>query len=167
MRSRASSAPRVVCAALAVLSLSTGAGWQSPLPHATIRSAFEAAQDYGSGHRGVDFPAVPGTSVQAVADSTVALAAGVAGKPVVVLLVDDPHLGRVRVTYEPVLPLVAVGARVLAGQQIGVLAELGGHCGRAPHCLHLGIKRDGRYLDPGPLIPTGRIVLKPSRMLGD
>jgi murein DD-endopeptidase MepM/ murein hydrolase activator NlpD len=128
---------------------------------------FAPAPAYGSGHRGIDLPADPGTSIRAVADSAVALAGKVAGKPVVVLLVDTPDLGRVRVTYEPVLPLVQAGARVLAGQVIGVLAGAGGHCGRVPHCLHLGIKQDGRYLDPAPFLPTGRVVLKPVRTGGN
>lgn len=167
MRSPALPVPQILAAACALIPLGTGAGWQSPVPHSSIRSGFEAAEAFGSGHRGVDLPAQPGTTILAVAVATVVLARQVAGKPVVVLLVDDTDLGRVRVTYEPVLPLAAAGTRVIAGQPIGTLAATGGHCGRTPHCLHLGIKRDGRYLDPGPFIPTGRIVLKPSRMLKD
>ena len=91
-----------------------------------------------------------------------ALAGKVAGKPVVVLLVDDPRFGRLRVTYEPVLPEIKVGDRLVAGQPIGVLAAQGGHCGRSPHCLHLGIKQDDRYLNPSSFIGSGRVVLKPT-----
>ncbi len=90
-----------------------------------------------------------------------ALAGPVAGKPVIVLLVDDPDLGRVRVTYEPVIPDVEVGDLVVAGQAIGTLAATGGHCGRSPHCLHLGIKQNGRYVNPAPLLSSGRVILKP------
>jgi len=144
-----------------LLPLLTAAPWISPVPLASIQADFSPAADYGSGHRGVDLAAVPGTPVRAVTEATVALAGPVAGKPVIVLIVDDPTLGRVRVTHEPVVPNVEVGDLVMPGQRIGTLAGSGGHCGRTPHCLHLGIKHNGRYLNPAPLIASGRVVLKP------
>ena len=63
------------------------------MPHSSIRSGFEAAEAFGSGHRGVDLPAQPGTTILAVAVATVVLARQVAGKPVVVLLVDHRAFG--------------------------------------------------------------------------
>jgi len=147
----------------ALLPLLAGTSWLSPVATASVQSEFTPSLSiYGSGHRGIDLAAAPGTSVRAVSESTVALAGKVAGKPVVVLLVDDPRFGRLRVTYEPVLPEIKVGDRLVAGQPIGVLAAQGGHCGRSPHCLHLGIKQDDRYLNPSSFIGSGRVVLKPT-----
>lgn len=145
----------------ALLPLVAGAFWVSPVPLASVQVDFRPAEAYGSGHRGIDLLAGPGTAVRAVAEGTVALAGSVAGKPVVVLLVDEPSLGRVRVTYEPVLAEVEVGDLVTAGERIGTLARQGGHCGRHPHCLHLGIKHSGQYLNPAPFLSSGRVALKP------
>ena len=147
----------------ALLPLLAGPAWAPPVASPTVQAAFSPAAAYGSGHRGIDLEARPGALVRAVTDATVALARPVAGKPVLVLVVAHPDLGRLRVTYEPVLPDVEAGDRVLAGQSIGTLARAGGHCGREPHCLHLGIKQDGRYLDPGPFLNHGQVVLKPLR----
>ena len=145
----------------ALFPLVAAAAWVPPVPLTSIQAGFSPAPAYGSGHRGVDLRAAPGTVVRAVADATVGLARPVAGKPVIVLIVDDPSLGRIRVTYEPVNPQVEVGDLVVAGQPIGTLAATGGHCGRTPHCLHLGLKRDGKYLNPTPLIASSRVILKP------
>lgn len=136
--------------------------WVSPVPIADIRTDFRLPAAYGAGHRGIDLAAQPGTTVRAVAEGTVVLAHPVAGKPVVVLVVDDPDHGRLRVTYEPVDPDVEAGDLVLQGQPLGTLAGAGGHCGRQPHCLHLGIKQDGHYLNPAGFLGSGRVVLKPA-----
>ncbi len=145
----------------AMIPLLVAFDWVPPVPLALVQAEFRPAAAYGSGHRGMDLSAAPGSAVRAVAEATVAVAGPVAGKPVIVLLVEDPTLGRVRVTYEPVIPEVDVGDLVRAGQQIGTLAAGGGHCGHPPHCLHLGIKQNGRYMNPAPLISSGRVVLKP------
>jgi len=145
----------------ALLPLLLGATWVSPVATTSLQAAFVPAEAYGSGHRGIDLSAEPGFPIRAVANGRVALAGPVAGKPVVVLVVDDPEVGQVRVTYEPVNPAVKTGDLVRAGQQIGNLAATGGHCGRPPHCLHLGLKQNGRYLNPTLYLGSGRIVLKP------
>ncbi len=152
---------REAMAIWALLPLLASSLWASPVAAAPIQADFRPAAAYGSGHRGIDLSAQPGSPIRAVSEATVALAGPVAGKPVIVLLVDDPDLGRVRVTYEPVIPDVEVGDLVVAGQAIGTLAATGGHCGRSPHCLHLGIKLNGRYLNPAPLLSSGRVILKP------
>ena len=147
----------------ALLPLLLGATWVSPVASTSLQAVFVPAEAYGSGHRGIDLSAQPGSPIRAVADGRVALAGPVAGKPVVVLVVDDPAVGHIRVTYEPVNPAVKVGDLVRAGQQIGILAGTGGHCGRPPHCLHLGLKQSGRYLNPTGFLGSGRVVLKPLR----
>lgn len=134
--------------------------WIWPLLVAGGITAFSAPTGpYGSGHRGIDLPAVPGSRVVAVADATVAWAGPVAGKPVLVLRLDPTH----RVTYEPVTTDLAVGTAVTAGQEIGTLAALGGHCGTAAghHCLHLGLREGATYIDPLPYLRSGHPVLKP------
>ena len=147
----------------ALLPLLLGATWVSPVASTSLQAVFVPTEAYGSGHRGIDLSAQPGSPIRAVADGRVALAGPVAGKPVVVLVVDDPAVGHIRVTYEPVNPAVKVGDLVRAGQQIGILAGTGGHCGRPPHCLHLGLKQSGRYLNPTGFLGSGRVVLKPLR----
>ena len=147
----------------ALLPLLLGATWVSPVASTSLQAVFVPAEAYGSGHRGIDLSAQPGSPIRAVADGRVALAGPVAGKPVVVLVVDDPAVGHIRVTYEPVNPAVKVGDLVRAGQQIGILAGTGGHCGRPPHCLHLGLKQSGHYLNPTGFLGSGRVVLKPLR----
>ena len=147
----------------ALLPLLLGATWVSPVASTSLQAVFVPAEAYGSGHRGIDLSAQPGSPIRAVADGRVALAGPVAGKPVVVLVVDDPAVGHIRVTYEPVNPAVKVGDLLRAGQQIATLAGTGGHCGRPPHCLHLGLKQSGRYLNPTGFLGSGRVVLKPLR----
>ena len=68
-----------------------------------------------------------------------------------------------RSTYEPVTPAVVAGDRVVAGDVIATLDLIGGHClPRA--CLHWGLLRGGRYLDPLSLVGAGPVRLFP---LGD
>lgn len=96
---------------------------------------------WGSGHRGVDVAAEPGTVVVTPADGTVTFAGMVAGRPVLVV----SH-GDTRTTLEPVTATVPVGTPVTVGQQVGVL-EAGHQCA-APACLHWGLLRGQTYLNP-------------------
>ena len=67
---------------------------------------------------------------------------------------------RLRTTYEPVTPLVPAGARVTAGQPIGIL--LSGHDGcPVSACLHWGLRRGAEYLDPLLLLGAVRMRLYP------
>jgi len=122
------------------------------------------AQDWLAGHRGVDFAALPGTPVRAVAAGVVAFAGPVAGRPVVVVRLPD---GR-RTTYEPVRALVGVGEQVAAGATLGVVVDRAGsdpdpaggrHC--ASGCLHLGLRTATGYADPLSLLTRPPAVLKP------
>jgi murein DD-endopeptidase MepM/ murein hydrolase activator NlpD len=108
------------------------------------------------GHRGVDLAGSPGTLVLAAGPGVVAFAGSVAG--VGVVSVDHP--GGLRTTYEPVSPLVTAGARVEAGQPIGLL--LPGHEGcPVDACLHWGLRRGSDYLDPLLLLRRARMRLYP------
>ncbi|MCM3887211.1 peptidoglycan DD-metalloendopeptidase family protein [Frankia sp. R82] len=108
-----------------------------------VSRAFERpATPFGPGHRGVDLPALPGSTVRAVADGTVSFAGSVAGRGVVTLTHGD-----LRTTYEPVLPGVRVGTVLRAGEPLGTLVA--GHAGCPQQaCLHWGLLRGSEYLDP-------------------
>jgi murein DD-endopeptidase MepM/ murein hydrolase activator NlpD len=110
---------------------------------------------WGSGHRGVDLATAVGAPVRAAAPGVVAFAARLAGRGVVVV-----RHGELRTTYEPVASSVAVGARVDAGDTIGVLEATGSHCWAEP-CLHWGLLRGTRYLDPLALLGLAPVRLLP------
>ncbi len=90
-----------------------------------------------------------------MAAGEVTFAGQVAGRGVVVV----DH-GRLRTTYEPVLPLVRRGDEVAGGQTVGTLGTIGSHCVPAS-CLHLGVREGDVYLDPLLFLPSGPIRLLP------
>jgi murein DD-endopeptidase MepM/ murein hydrolase activator NlpD len=112
---------------------------------------------YAAGHRGVDFAAAQGTTVQAAADGLVRFSGQVAGRGVVVIA----HSDGLSTEYEPITPTVHAGDTVSRGQPIGQLVS--GHASCAPHvCLHWGARRDEVYLDPLSLLrPLGVVRLVP------
>jgi len=96
-----------------------------------------------------------GQPVGAAAAGVVSFAAELAGRWVVVI----DH-GTLRTTYEPVRPSVSVGEFVRVGQNIGVIDTGTGHCGDG-HCLHWGLRRGDRYLDPRLLLGLRPVLKKP------
>ncbi len=114
---------------------------------------------WAAGHRGVDLAAPPDTEVRAAAPGVIAFSGVVAGRPVVT--VSHPGSGSppLRTTYLPVTGVVPVGTSVAAGQSIGRLAPGFAHC--RVGCLHWGLLRGGRYLDPLALFGAGRARLLP------
>ena len=108
---------------------------------------------WAAGHRGVDLAARAGQPVRAVAAGRVTFAGRVAGRGVVSLVLAGVGggSGPLRTTYEPVRALVSEGERVAAGQVVGVLEDGPYHCSRP--CLHWGLLRGGRYVDPLSLFP--------------
>jgi hypothetical protein len=77
-------------------------------------------------------------------------------------VVVDRHLivighGDLRSTLEPVMPDLAPGAVVAAGQQVGTVSTEPPH---APDTVHWGVRRGDVYLDPTLLVcPAPRAVL--------
>jgi hypothetical protein len=133
--------------------------WQPPLlgPIVVVRPFVRPLGPYGAGHRGVDLAAAPGSVVRAAGAGTVAFAGPVGGRTVVVVR----HGATTSTEYEPVAPLVLVGAGVAAGAPVGVLQPPAGHCG-TKSCLHWGLRRAGRYEDPMSLLrPPSAPVLLP------
>nr|WP_156721394.1 peptidoglycan DD-metalloendopeptidase family protein [Streptomyces apocyni] len=122
-------------------------GWEPP------------ASAYGPGHRGVDLAAAAGAPVRAVAAGRVSYAGRVAGRGVLSIELAGTGEPPLRTTYEPVRATVAKGDEVGAGDVVGVLEPGPAHC--APTCLHWGLRRADRYLDPLSLLPPRG----PSRLL--
>lgn len=132
------------------------AGWRWPVSPAVVVAPYRApAHAYGAGHRGIDLQAEPGSPVVAPADGMIAFAGTVVDRP---LLTIDHGEGHVT-TLEPVLPAVAIGARVAAGEVVGTVAA-GGHT--APGAVHFGVREAGEYINPLLLLGTvPRAVLLP------
>lgn len=160
--------PRRLLALLVSLALLTGGGagdspevagypWRWPVAGArSVIEPFRApAHDYGSGHRGMDVAADAGTTVIAPADGIVAFRGTVVDRPLITIDHRDGHVS----TWEPVSTTLAPGDAVRAGETIGVVAT-GGHAVRGT--LHVGVRRDGRYIIPMPLFgDVPRAVLLP------
>ena len=96
-----------------------------------------------------------GQPVLAAADGTISFAGSIGAKPVVVV----DH-GTLRTTYEPVINAVPRGEPVRAGEVIGFLQGVAGHC-FPDACLHWGVRRNQEYLDPLAWLGTERIRLLP------
>ena len=129
--------------------------WTAPLPVpiVVLRAFDPPLLRWRPGHRGVDLAAQTGATVGAAGAGVVSFAGPLAGRGVVVVI----H-GSLRTTYEPVTPSVAVGARVFAGDPIGVLQA--GHDPSRPSrgVLHWGLLRGEVYLDPMSLLAAARPV---------
>ena len=136
------------------------ARWGWPLkPEPPVVASFRAPPTpWSAGHRGVDLAAAVGQPVLAAGGGRVTFAGSVAGRGVVVVT----HPGGVRTSYEPVARRRAVGAAVVRGDRLGVVAPTRGHC--APRtCLHWGVRVGSRYVDPLDLVGRGPPVLLPWR----
>lgn len=96
---------------------------------------------YGSGHRGIDIPAVPGDPVVAPAAGTVTFSGTVVDRAVVSIRVD----ARTVVSLEPVTTELVEGGAVRRGAVLGTVSN-GGHCDG--ECIHLGVRVDGDYVNP-------------------
>lgn len=127
-------------------------------------------EQWGSGHRGVDLVAPAGSSVRSPGPGVVSFAGPVARRGVVVVT----HPDGLRTSLEPVTASVPVGTAVAAGTVVGVVEDAhapgdsdeGGttanHC--APRsCVHWGVRRGERYIDPLSLLDRPPIVLLPDR----
>lgn len=105
----------------------------------------------GRTHAGLDIAVPIGTPVRAVKAGTVQSAGAASGYGIAVYL---EHGGGESTRYGHLSkPLVRAGQQVASGEQIA----LSGNSGRStgPH-LHLEIRRNGRAVDPLPLLPARR-----------
>ncbi|WP_369334358.1 M23 family metallopeptidase, partial [Nonomuraea deserti] len=108
-----------------------------------------------AGHRGVDLAAPAAVPVLAAGAGTVRFAGPVGGRGVVTV----EHAGGLRTTYVPVTSSLAQGQSVEQGAKLGVLESPTDHC-QEP-CLHWGLLRGTRYLDPLLLLGHAPIRLLP------
>jgi murein DD-endopeptidase MepM/ murein hydrolase activator NlpD len=133
-------------------------GWGWPLdPQPAVVATFRAPPTpWGAGHRGVDLAAAVGQPVRTAGGGRVTFAGKVAGRGVLVVT----HPGGLRTSYEPVASRVPVGTAVRRGDRIGVVAATPGHCAPGT-CLHWGLRRGSRYVDPLTLVGRGPPVLLP------
>lgn len=104
---------------------------------------------FGPGNRGLEYGTRPGQPVRAIGDGRVAFAGQVGGR----LVISIDHPDGLRSSLVGLAGLrVGVGEWVRRGQ---VVAHAAGS-------LHLGVRRDGVYLDPASLFgPTGPAILVP------
>jgi murein DD-endopeptidase MepM/ murein hydrolase activator NlpD len=153
---------RVVRPAVAEPRLATAAAvtvaWTWPLaPDPEVVQAFHAPPTpWSAGHRGVDLAADVGQPVLSAGRGRVTFSGIVAGRGVVVVT----HTAGLRTSYEPVDARAAVGTLVAAGDPVGVISAVAGHCAPAA-CLHWGLRRGATYLDPLLLVGSGPPVLLP------
>ncbi|HCA87947.1 MAG TPA: M23 family peptidase, partial [Streptomyces sp.] len=118
---------------------------------------------YAAGHRGVDLAARPGRPVRAAAPGRVSFAGSVANRGIVTIELTGTGDPPLRITYQPVRATVRKGDRLSAGEPVGVLDTGPFHC--AESCLHWGLLRGDRYLDPLSLLPGWILRGSPSRLL--
>jgi murein DD-endopeptidase MepM/ murein hydrolase activator NlpD len=124
-------------------------GWPLPAPHIVVRAFAPPRLNWLPGHRGVDLRGLPGERVVAAGAGVVSFAGTVAGTPVVSVRHPDGLL----TTYEPVVAVVAAGARVRRGQRVGRLVG---------DVLHWGLRSGpGDYLDPLSLVRPTVVRLLP------
>ena len=117
-------------------------GWLWPVRSFRLERPFVAPpHEYGSGHRGIDLDVRGEDLVRAPADGVVAFSGRVAGRGV--LTID--HGGGLVSTLEPIESDLAAGTALAAGADVGRLST-GGHT--TPGSLHLGVRLDGRYINP-------------------
>ncbi|WP_029263484.1 MULTISPECIES: murein hydrolase activator EnvC family protein [unclassified Microbacterium] len=117
--------------------------WRWPLAgNREVVEPFRApAHEYGGGHRGVDMDASIDAVVTAPADGTVAFRGTVVDRPLLTI----EHDGGLVSTFEPLRTTLDPGDAVSVGQEIGFV-DVGGHTPAG--ALHLGIRRDGTYINP-------------------
>ncbi|MER7583218.1 peptidoglycan DD-metalloendopeptidase family protein [Kitasatospora sp. NPDC097691] len=134
--------------------------WPVGGPGALLGRFDPPAKPWATGHRGVDLSAESGAEVRAAAAGVVAFSGLVAGRPVVTVVHPGSGTPPLRTTYLPVTGALPVGTAVAAGEVIGRLAPDGRHCA-ARDCLHWGLLRGSRYLDPLALFGAGAARLLP------
>lgn len=149
----------ILAPALSLLSIPPAEAYVSPttgtdFPGAIVRPFDKPAQNWLSGHRGVDLDASPGQIIYSAGNGTVAFAGNVAGTPVVSI----DHEPAKRTTYQPIHAFVRRGDVVTEGQPIGYLAlTASGHRG-----LHWGLLTgEDQYENPLSLLEKPVIRLKP------
>lgn len=130
------------------------AGWVLTQPYGCTPFLLEPAAAWcasGHFHSGIDLAAPEGTAVLAAAGGVAHLSLDPAGYGLCLVL--DTGEGTVTLYGHLSAAKVGDGARVAAGEEIGRVGSSGLSTG--PH-LHFEVRRDGRPVDPLPLLPAVR-----------
>ncbi len=98
---------------------------------------------YGAGNRGLEYGTSPGQSVRAINAGRVSFSGPVAGRISVSIRHPD---GRVSSLTGLEVAVVVRGELVARGAVVGTAGAR----------THLGVREDGRYVDPAPLLCVGR-----------
>ncbi|MGP4094030.1 peptidoglycan DD-metalloendopeptidase family protein [Nonomuraea sp. KM90] len=140
--------------------------WRWPLDGQPriVRRFTPPPEPWLAGHRGIDLAAPAATPVLAAGPGTIRFAGPVAGKGVVTI----DHPNGLRTTYLPVTASVRRGDPIAPGAKLGVLEAAKPHCEES--CLHWGLIRDARYLNPLQLLghaPTRLLPFWPKTTTAD
>lgn len=116
--------------------------WPSGHEVEVLRPFAPGAANWNAGHRGVDLAMNAGDLVYAAGAGTVIYSGALNDRS----LVSIQHGDGIRTTYEPVVPMVAQGQEVAAGELIATVD--GTHC-NPRSCLHWGAKSGSKsYINP-------------------
>jgi murein DD-endopeptidase MepM/ murein hydrolase activator NlpD len=114
--------------------------WEWPSDEVRIVAPYAApAHAYGPGHRGVDIAA--SGELRAPAEGVVAFSGTVVDRGVLTIDHGDGWV----LTLEPVASTLPAGASVRPGDVVAT-ASAGGHA--AAGSVHLGVRKDGEYVNP-------------------
>lgn len=124
-----------------------------------VRPPIRGVDSFGSGaylasrgnrkHRGIDFSAMPGSLVEALAEGVVTKLGYAYPDDLSFRYVEVTDSNMVKVRYFYISPLVAVGNNIVIGDVIGKVQDLGTrYPGITPH-VHFGVKDEqGNSLNP-------------------
>lgn len=127
-------------------------------PADTVNQYLAPMTEYGSGHRGIDLPAMIGEQVLSPAVGEISFVGKVGYRNVISVAFGDS----LSASLEPVCSDLLEGTPVLIGDEIGWVCEADPeyvwHC--AETCLHFGTRSEAGYFSPLALIGG----LSPSRL---
>ena len=112
--------------------------WPTTGQKVIVRDFQAPMTPWGAGHRGLDLAADSSTIV-APASGTVSFSGWVVNRGIITITTPEG----LKISMEPVTPLVESGDRVRRGQDIALLEP--GHCLSLSLCLHLGVRVGQEY----------------------
>lgn len=125
--------------------------YRPPVDAPVVDPFREPSGPYGPGNRGLEYATAPGGTARSIGSGVVVFAGQVAGR----LVVSVSHPDGLRSA------LTGLGSVTVT---TGTVVEQGTPLGTTLDRLHLGVRSDGRYLDPALLFDSGpprRAVLVP------
>lgn len=126
-------------------------------PPLRIMSPFDVKlSEYEAGHRGIDLRVAQGQTVFSPVNGDVHFVGTVVDRGVITIRTDTGVL----VSLEPVVSGRVPEESIRAGDPIAMVAGAS-HCGT--HCLHVGVRVDGRYVNPLRFLVGERPRLLPLR----